>query len=554
MILSTSELQPTFNVSGVQLPATRTQGLPLPYVPSIDTPSHDLIPKQNLPFPAAVSSLFSGRLLLAVPSSTNSRLSSKIRNPICYLQTFDVGSAQQISRQALTPTKTTILKEGPEYNIIEEPHVLHMQISHDGRWLATVDEWLPPRRDIALLAFDKERESEEQSYRREIYLRIWFWNDITSTWESTFKIQDPHASNVTSDYDANLVLDLRSDPSSVGFATIGNDYNVRIWKPSTRHRHGRELCDKNRIPLTNWSCRYVTHLEASGSGGHKTRQGAKLSYSPDGSVLAAGFGLTSPSTIFLLDPSNGTVQRTLVGLYLGPLFGLGILDRYLIILSQELRVWDLVTEDFSFGFILKNYGLSMEKLITTTHLAVDARQGTFAIALPELGVLSKNETKVKSQTMIFDPKNPTPKFSVSTPNVTTALLPAYRQKGYYLIDSAAEIRLVSPKLSVPLPPSQALEKGQVSFRSLDNIFGNDHEATPKAEEARDDNNDEDYDDEPISKSQLPGVDPFGEDNDVPVVTRDQLAEIFDTGSALTLPPVTKMFEQVLSLFSRKRKT
>lgn len=549
MILSTSELQPTFNVSGIQTPTMKNSGLLLPYVPSIDAPSLDLLPKQNLRFPAAVSPSSSGRLLLAVPSAINSRLDSKIRTPICYLQTFDVGSVQQISRQALTPTKTTVLNEGPEYNTIEEPHVLHMQVSHDGRWLATVDEWLPPRRDVALLAFDKDGEAEEQSYRREIYLRIWFWNELTSTWELTFKIHDPHVSNATSDHDANLVLDLRSDPSSVSFATLGNDYTVKIWKPSARQRHGREVRDKNGTPLTNWSCRYVTHLEPSSSAGKKTRQGAKLIYSPDGSVLAAGYGLSSPSTIFLINPSDGSIQRTLVGLYVGPLFGLGILDRYLIILSHELRVWDLVTEDFSFGFILKSYGLSMERLITATHLAIDARQGTFAIALPEMALNSKKETKVKSHIMIFDPKNPSPKFSVSTPNITTALLPASGQKGYYLIDSAAEIRVVSPKLSIPVPPSHALEKDKASFRSLGNVFGNDDTATPKAEETKVDDSDEDGDDEP----QFPGVAPPSEDNDVAIVTQDRLAEIFDTGSALTLPPVTELFKQVFSLFSGKAK-
>lgn len=553
MILSTSELRPTFNVAGIQIPAIKEQALYLPYVPSVDAPSHSFLPKQSLRFPVAVSPSVPGRLLLAVPSTINSRLPPKIRNSTCYLQTFDLSSMQQLSRQALTPTNATIFKEGPENNTLEEPNVLHMQISYDGRWLATVDEWLPPKRDVTLLAFDREKEVEEQLHRREIYLRIWLWNEITSTWELTFKIHNPHASSI-SILDRNLILDLKSDPTCAGFATLGNDHSVRIWKPSARYRHGTEVRDKNGMPLTNWNCKHIAHLGASSSTNEKNRDGAKLAYSPDGSVLATGYGLMSPSTIFLVDPSDGTVQRTLVGLYTGHLFGLGILDRYLIILSQELRVWDLVTEEFSFGFVLQHYGLSMEKMVTATHLAIDARHGTFAISLPEIGKNSKNETKVKSQTIIFNPENPTPLFSVSTPNITTALLPTHRQKGYYVIDSAAEIRTVSPKPSVAVPPPQSIDKNEASFRSLDNLFGDDKNPLPRAEVIEKDTDNKDSRDEFESIWQLSEMARRNEENGVAVVTRDQLAEIFDTGSALTLPPVTELFKQVVSLFIGKSKT
>ena len=282
------------------------------------------------------------------------------------------------------------------------------------------------------------------------------------------------------------------------------------------------------------------------------QKGARITYSPDGSVLAAGCGLTTPSTIFLVDPSDGTIQRKLVGLYAGPLFGLGILDRYLIILSQELRVWDLVTEEFTFGFALQPCGLSFEKVITGTHLAIDARQGTFAISLPEKGRNLLNETKAKSRTIIFKPDDPSPQFSASTPNITTALLPAHRQKGYYMIDSAAEIRIVSPKPSVSSLPNQKLEK-QTLFRSFDNIFGKGDSPTPKEEIVPDNNNTEHIDDEPMPEVQLPDMMPHIKDNNIPVVSQDQLAEVFDTGSAFTLPPVSELFKQVASLFIGKPK-
>jgi NET1-associated nuclear protein 1 (U3 small nucleolar RNA-associated protein 17) len=296
MILSTSELQPIFNVAGIQIPALRKTGILLPFIPTVDAPSQEFLLKGNLIYPAVLNPVISGRLLVAVPSSTASRLAIGARNAACYLQTFDLGSAQQISKQSLTRTKTTTLNIGPESNTIEEPNVLYMKISYDGQWLATVDEWLPPRRDISLLAFDKEREVEEQSRRRETYLKFWQWNDIVNTWELFSRIDDPHSSSSSTNYDANMILELESDPSRVGFATIGNESIVKFWKPSIRQRHGKEVRDKNGRAMSNWSCPYTGSLGSVAAISATTQQRAQLAYSRDGSVVAAAYCLSSPST------------------------------------------------------------------------------------------------------------------------------------------------------------------------------------------------------------------------------------------------------------------
>ena len=567
MILSTSELQPTFNVSGIQVAAGRRSGMSLPFIPTVDAPTQASVSKKISGCPAILNPVMTGRLLAAVPSSTASRLLSGAPNAACYLQTFDIGSAQQMSKQSLARTKATTLNMGPEANLIEEPSVVHMQISCDGQWLATIDEWQPPRRDISWMAVDSEREAEEQSRRRETYLKFWVWNDNVKTWELVSRIDNPHSSRSNIRFEANSVLELRSDPSRVGFATMGHESTLKFWKSSVRRRHGHEVRDRTGRAMSNWSCHYTASLESPQAAIAPAQQGAKLAYSGDGSVLAAGYRLSSPSVIHLIKTDNGTIQRTLTALHRGPLLGLAISDRYLITLSHELRVWDMVTEQHTFGFALQPCGLSTSNLVASTHLAIDSQEETFAVSLPEGSQSSRSSKPNKSQIIIFNPKSAEPLFSTSTANSTAALLPAPGRKGYYILDSAAEIRTLAPILPVSSAlkgqqPHQALKpKESKGPKGLENIYGNgtsapllksDDEQRGKRQEEQ---NDESQTKKKVSrKSETMPAPPKPsvirlERPDIPIVTQDALAELFekDSSSPFALPPIMELYEQVARL-------
>lgn len=542
MILSTSELQPTFSVAGVQLPVARNAGTSLPFIPNVDAPSSGLMPEQDLYFPALVSPLDPGRLLLAVPSFTTSGLNPTVPNSSCYLQTFNFNSGHQIAKQALTRTKDTILSIGPKQNLIQDPNVIHMKISHDARWLATVDEWLPPNEDVTFLGFDVKREEAERLCRCEIYLRIWLWDDQQEIWELSSRIDNPHGSQSNINSDSRAVLALASDPSCASFATIGANNELRIWKPSTRRRNGREVRGKDGRPLMNWHCRHVTLLEDSNIVVQRGCKRATLAYSLDGSVLAAGYQLAPCPTIYLIDSSTGILQRALTGMFTGPLLGLAIIDKYLIILSHDLCVWDLVTEELSFGFGLRLCGLHLKELVTATHLAADAKDGTFAVSLPE----EVRSNRLRSRLIVFDPTSRTPLFETSLFNTTLALLPATGRKAYYIIDSAAEIGVMTCSQSMIMPSRPAIVEKKNSPQGLENIYGD--RVGGKAD-AGDNVADED----------APQMDFAGghvllstEQDDTAVVSQDQLAEIFDTGSAFTLPPTAELFEQVARLFLGKQ--
>ena len=523
MILSTTELQPTFSVAGIQLPAADRAGeIELPSIPTVDFPKGDLLPKQDLRFPA-VSATSAGQLLLAVPANSISGTSTR---HACFLQTFNVNSAQQVSRQALARNKVTVLNTGPEGNTIEEPNVIHIQLSHDGTWLATVDEWIPPMRDLDHVSFDDRRAKEEQSFRREIYLKFWTWDNNTSSWELVSRIDHPQQ---TSSGSTGRVLDLVADPLQIGYASVGEDGVVNMWKPQLRKRHGLNVRNKEGKSLTSWGCRWTIHLPSTGPAATSTSRIIRLAFSPDGSVLAAG---SSPSSaVHFISTSSGMLHSSVYAQFEGPLFGLGIIDRYLITLSKELRVWDMVTEESHYGVAFNSKQGGLERPLVYTHLAIDHKHNTFAIAVPELAQKSRGRGNgLTSRIAIFDVEFAEPVFNSTQEKPTTSLLPVVGKKGFYCIDTAAEVRTLSAVPKIPeVLVQQSMAQKPLPAPGLGNIYGSQNvlkltSTNVVAQRAE-------------------------EEDDTKVVGAEKLAEVFAAGSAFALPAVSEMFEQVAVLFA-----
>ena len=537
MILSTSELKPTFSTTGIQIPSKLTSSKPirvgLPSPPNLSV----LGRATTVRIPACTSS---GHLLLAVPPSVSSRQTVHTAQNPSYLQTFDVGGCSQISRQALTRTKITTLNMGPESNIIEEPSVTHIQPSHDGQWLATVDVWMPPKSDLARFAFDQERVIEEQIFRQEIYLKFWSWNEDSKLWELVSRIDNPHASQIGNPYERGRVLELVSNPNAAGFATVGQDGIVKSWRPAVRRRHGLEVRGKDGSNLRSWYCKHAIPLESTIA---EDIRGAKLAYSQDGSVLAVGPQSISQSPIYLLDTRSGCIQNVQTGLYSGPLLGLGIIDKYLITLSDDLCVWDLVTDERLCGIQLKSHVLPLDRRANTTHLAVDAQHGIFAIAVPDIRDDPTSITDPRSQIAIFDPTTASPLFMTSLRSPVTHLLPATRRKAFYIINPAAEVRTLAPRqpgasLATSLPKLE-----EEPSRGLSDIFG-----IRKGPEGTEDGAKKQA---RLLTSNFDTVtqEPRIQKDDAVVVSQERLAEVFDVAPAYALPPVTELFERVASLYS-----
>ena len=539
MILSTSELRPTFSIAGIQLPANQQARLPLPFVPTVTiaTPKKSVVRRSR--FPACTTSSDPGRLLLAVPPAATSKQVSMTTPNASYLQTFDVGAALQISRQALTRTKVTALNMGPESNVIEEPTVTHVRTSVDGQWLASVDEWMPPKRDLEPLAFDQERVLEERVSREEIYLKFWSWNADTKVWELISRMDNPHASPSGHPCDQGGVLDLVSDPSSVAFATVGADGIIKIWKPAIRRRNGLELKSKDGKPLRSWHCQHAIPLEMSELRTTNNVLGAKLAYSQDGSILAAGLQSSMASPIYIIDTYKGEIKSVHTGMYAGPLLGLGITHKYIVTLSDEVCVYDLVDDKLKYGIDLLGHGLSPEKRLAWSHLVVNAHDSLFAITIPQI-----SKTGLQSQVGIFDPADARPKFLTHLPNAVTTLVSASGRKGFYVIDSAAQVRSVLPGQSKPSGPMVLPEDAGAPTRGLNDLFGGGRRLLTERDKSKDAG---------LLTAKVGSVtDKPAMMNDVAaVVNQERLAAVFDVAPAYALPPITQLFEQVAKLYFGK---
>ncbi|KAJ9649506.1 NET1-associated nuclear protein 1 [Coniosporium tulheliwenetii] len=558
IVLSTSELNAKTNIAGIQSRVL---------IPDeTDTADHQAATsakQKDAPtsvdafsqVPCVINPLRPIQLLLAVPAS-QSRIEANQKSLAApYLQAFDISSAHHVYRQALTRNNATIVNVGPNATKLIEPNVTHLQVSHDGKWLATVEEWLPPKSDVEHLAADEQMAREEQSLRREIYLKFWAWNEEKEQWMLETRIDAPHVSP-----DGVLpgrLLDLIAEPNRVGFATVGEDGSVRMWKPKTRLRDGTVVRGSNAEGLVIWSSRFVVELEQGidaldaevDARTTSTTLAARLAFSSDGSVLTVaqershngGRGL-----IHFIDTATGEIRQSRAGLYDGGLISLGFLDRYLIILSNDLTVWDIVDDELSYSISLSLPSITLAQRSAVAHLAVNLTDNTFAISLPD----QVDGHGLRSKVFVFDPAQPQPIYSNRLPHIVTALLPAHRAKGYIALDAAAEIRIIGPRAAAAIPLIQPTAAPEQSLATVA-----DEEAAEPAEAAGDDQDAgvEEAVADAAAAGDVPeemAIDDAGDDAN-PVVRPEQLAEIFDVGPSFALPPVKELFDAVVGLYARK---
>lgn len=584
MILSTAELKPFFSIAGIQATWQGNNRL-LPFIPTVDAPSREANAPGHDRLPACLVSHDVDQLLLAVPSSQ--KISSlQEHHSASYLQTCDLVTGQQISRQALTRTNMTALNQGPEHNTIQEPNVTHLQTSCDNEWLATVDVWSPPLCDFESSSYSLSRVKEKQLSRLEIYLRFWSWNEVDKVWELVSRIDNPHPSD-SAPSSSNRIINLASDPAKLGFSTIDESGCLRFWKPSKRRRNGLTMKDREGKGLVNWKCPHfttVTPLEAD-----LPVRNAELAYSSDGTLLAASTSLTNaeyPSIVYLIDTDTAGIASAHSGLAYGSILGLGLLDQYLIVLSQlRLMVKDLVTDS-----IALEIQLDIPTALTASRndiiLSTDHIHHTFAISTPS----SQNTGKARkpcSTLAIFDSRTCAPISITTFPGVITSLLPSTSKKAWYVLDAHGEASTVQPPPS--FTGSIAEEQSTARAKTIEgakeisaerkrpggisDIFGNSQSQSqggnPLIYNPRVAGSDADEEDQQQQESKLPllllqngneqdaaAAAAAADEStmDTRVVSREQLAEVFEgTGSSMAvLPPIGDMFERVARLCIGRR--
>jgi NET1-associated nuclear protein 1 (U3 small nucleolar RNA-associated protein 17) len=561
MILSTAELQPTANIAGIQACVLESE-------PSLESQVQRLEEERYIwPLiqhtPAVINPRDPSRLLLGVGQMQEVNPSKPLVMSVPYLQTFDLGSGHNLSRQALTRSNITNTNTAPSSHRISEPRVIHMKISHDGNWLATVDEWIPPLPDLEFLGHQNKDPAGERQHRREVYLKFWQWSKENDTWELVSRIDAPHSlGNISC-----RILDLASDPSSLRFSTIGEDSIVRIWSTKTRKRDGVVVRGKDGKTFRNWYCQHAISLgkprlfrlfkESESLGDSETvpRKSppatACVAFSEDGSLLAAACGGDNNGLLHLLDPDSGAIRLSHNDLFEGEIAKMGFLGQNLITLSNKVLVFDLVLDEVKYGIKL-DYAitsLSAEQKQEMMHLAVDGKNGTFAVALPAK-YRASHVTDLREESLLtrfselaifqLDKREPVLKEAFST--LITALLPATSSNGYLVLDTAAEIRTILKKgtqaITTRAQSTSALKLDTTAEEPTGDLLYlvDDAGESEEMEEFQ-----------PSTLAEIQDDD----DNESPVVTQQQLSQIFNIGPSFALPPLEEMFYQVAGLFSSK---
>jgi NET1-associated nuclear protein 1 (U3 small nucleolar RNA-associated protein 17) len=536
MVLSTTELKPTANFAGLQAQSCIDKNT----AAQIDTEKSFLRAAA-----ATLHPISPDQLLLSVPASTNeSSQHTASAAPRPFLQTYDISNDRHISRQAVTRNMVTDYNKGPEGNRIKVPDVAFLQVSHDGQWLATAEHWSPPYPDVEHLAADKASNDEQRLFRREVYLKIWRWDAERNLWALETRIDSPH--QLGADGQPGRVLNLVADPVEVGFASVGEDSCVRIWKPKTRLRNGIVVRGSKTEGLVDWSCRHSIPLDRSvelaevpdSSSLLAPPTGAALAYSEDGSTLAVSQAfehVTETPTVHFINAIDGATEQARSGFFTGTVRALAFLDRHLIVLAdQTIAVWDIVDE-------IQLYCINLERAARfgTSILTTNLDDKTFAVSTKSKGGASRVQ--------IFSPTSSAPQFNQSLPYPASAVLAVKGRRGYKVLTTAAEVFTLIPKAAAPsLTGVRTTRRGKRSGANAPSTIATSSILTsapaPEILEDADMTEDQQAADVYLIEND--------EEADKPVVRPEQLAQVFDRDN-IALMPVTEMFSAVVGLFARK---
>lgn len=426
IVLSARELQPYATIIGLQLSPkmakARGQFVPEASRGTAVTVLHPQHPDQ---------------LLVAVPASRQTSQDGHCLANASVLQTYDIHTNSHISRQALARTNMTALNVNPEGSEILSPDIKYLDVSQDGKWMATVDSWSPYPQDVKALGLS-DAESLRTADHEETFLKFWKWNNSSSLWELVTRIDKPHFS----DNGPTPVLGLASRPHSEEFVTLGTDAMLRIWCPNSRPRSGLKTGSNAMLQLESWKCRNVIDLKGSSdptkTGGLKA---ASLAFSEDGSVLAVclpGVSTTNPGPALLIDSQKCIIHYSRIGAYSGDPYAVKFLGRHLIIASKRsVYVWDTVDD------LVKVLGSPIDPQSTGNPqlLAVSPKTRTFAVATQRSRSASAKKSRVPQFLIqVYDIESLAPVFSLSMGKCPLALLPDSHSGDYIAVDTAATVQ------------------------------------------------------------------------------------------------------------------
>ena len=450
MVLSTSDLQPFANISGLAFDTSSRA----PFLPGLSVP-------------AALHPHHSDRILLAYSLQTSNPSIKPNEKSTNMLQTYDITSHLQLSRQALARNLISAVNIGPNGQPLKEPDVTHLNIGHDGKWLVTVDQWSPNDNDLREMYLARGDQSARADLN-ECFLRFWSTNNTstdtgTDNWELNTRIDDPVFSSATSNH-KRAILAVAVSPARSQIAVADSTRTLKVYSPKARIRSGVPVRDAQGQQLFTWTCDHTIPLQdASVSPDPKS---ATLAFSEDGSVLAASWSTNShlKARVHLIDAKNAKVAASISGVVGSGTSQIAFCGRYLIGLSERFVVYDTVTMATTLAIEIDNkfsHGKS--------RMAVNTRSGIAAIAV------SERDTRSPSRLIVLDVNamDKGPVLEEEVHGQVHVLLAEKDKGGFLMIDGEGRMSKVSPpgSVSMVLAAEADVPKKAVVRSSLENVFG-----------------------------------------------------------------------------------
>jgi NET1-associated nuclear protein 1 (U3 small nucleolar RNA-associated protein 17) len=261
-----------------------------------------------------------------------------------------------------------------------------------------------------------------------------------------------------------------------------------------------------------------------------------LAFSADGSVIAAAISWASdedPGVVHLIDANSTAIQRSLTEVDVVALSGLAILDRHLIVVGDSITVWDMVRDQLVYCVPVNTPGIDRFDRIPLVKLAVNEADSTFAVSLPRFENSNARFQRSSSTTQIFKPQQVGAIWSAKNSTVNLALASRYSERGYVTLDSAANIRVISPTsgaVQLPTPPPEEIP---------------DQSAYTQADDSMDVEDDDNL--------ALPEIDSVfhSEDSDAVVVKSEQLQQVFEeSGQSHATGSLTALLSAVIALHQK----
>ncbi|KAI0756804.1 WD40 repeat-like protein [Daedaleopsis nitida] len=259
--------------------------------------SHDR-PSTSTAVPLAVHSLSSS---LVLPSSHPSSL-----------QTFSPSSSRLLSELEVSPSNRVSRRDDKP---LQPARVEHVILSDTGDWMATVDT----------------REGDD-SFRTEVYMKIWQWDRKSNFWILNTRIDRPHGSNRLCGIAFRPGMRCSED---LLLATVGEDGNIKTWRI-------RSVKTKSEGVEEFWVARSTLRFRAEVP--------TSVSWSPDGSLLAVSVG----SHVAIYEPDTNALCQVLTCpdcATVSSLQFVGSSGRYLAVSGpRDVLLWDLVYQSLRWRY------------------------------------------------------------------------------------------------------------------------------------------------------------------------------------------------------------